>query len=1622
MNPREHIEMIQQETVGSDRVRESLNNSIEELGIKLNTKKIHFIFELIQNAEDNKYDESSDPSLTFHLLSTNPTNTPNSNGTLFIENNEVGFSEENVDAICSVGKSTKKKIEGYIGEKGIGFKSVFKVSSLPHIFSNGYEFNLPKHDESSGFGFIYPIWVDSIPDILFSSETTIVLPLNRNDYPFENMERDLCDIKSETILFLSKLKKLKIIIDKHYERTIYKDDSQYPIVKVWTETYDSNSNLKQKFVEKYWVHTESFPVPEWAYNEERVDIQNRPVTVAFPLSPVSKSAGQIFAYLPIQSDSGLPFLVNADFLLTADREKIEDNQWNKWLRDCVADVFVNAFELIIDNEEYRMGIYQFIPLDANNDFLRPIVESIQEKLQDRKIILAQPDLEKCLPEDAMTAPKLFRSLITKPYPSHLLNTRLVHPELEKFKEQLDTIGIDYFASTDFIKCLNDKEWIKHHSQNLEWLVELYKYIRSRQVSKEELKDCPIILVRDKDSDSSYLSCASKQAIYFEDAGADMGDVLSKTPSCVELNLAFLDDNFCNIVDDNLEGWMTKYLEIYPFSAENYAIDVIDWLNTNFTEMDDDDLVSVTYFIAQFADVEDSEIDIPVLLDNGSRKLLSDIKKSDIFQEVVTPACLNTENGWQNIFVSGEDRGHLAILSDKYMQNSINNIDLLKLWDNLEITAYPLPKRTNKKCSSDDSLTAYEKYLTNEVKPLSAKTHLPKMMICNCITPSTICNSESIDADDRKAFSQSMIHWLKKYMDNLAIWMSNKLCECGLNARVEYWKNGPKCEYFDSPFLNGLKSNPWLFTTKGFVKPSDAFIPDNNIKSIFEDSIPYVDDDIPDDVVKILGIRKEPTVDKILDVISNHAEVNSDSKDFASHVYKYLNIVNDHQQIISRFENENLIYVHSHKDKWFSSKNVIWSDKSNVLDDDFAYLEKIYPKLEDFFVGILGVKKDVDTRHYAERWLTLQTRENLTPDEIKNVLTSIYHELLPICKKEDHDRPDWWAGFVKNAQIWTQNDSFVRPEDVYVPDDVDLKHIFNGGGIHFAWRPEKDTFSQWESLYRAFDLKYLSGSVKTSLVNQAKDLVIDDPQYLTEASKVLITTWLAGNKQNDYERLQKNDLLNSLLSTKEAVLKSICVVYQLGYIKVEKERDAYWVRDDGTLVLSQGPVQGMFKNKIALTIARALMPNRAYKDFANWIELVLCETDFEWRVKQNNWSVPVDVQAWLNASTQSSNQNKPSWQKMSEEIDHPIPSDDMMEVSYEEVANIDDELHDTQPEAINVFPSSETNVPDDKSIENDTQKTGNHVKENKIKPPIDVSDFDINRGGHTKIMGSDEGEGIVPNSSMRAEHTTDRRHNTIDKNMSEERGHIMSSGDMVEISSEEVANTDNELHDNHLEGVGVSPSSETNVSDDTLPSIESDTQETDNHVEGEKTKAPIGVSDFNIHRGSHEKIINPPLDSGAVKNPSVAGGRILEMHRNNHNAEPQSDARRRTTERTILEGPDENVREHLKHLYGGKCQICGKTFPEGRTGEPFFIANYIVERKKARSCDTFENALCLCADHFAKWQHGKLDAEILDQIMALQAENTNDDLFVKIKLCGEECEIGYRPKHIFAMQKFIESLG
>ena len=145
------VELDEQQRLVAEKQREREGRGLQRLSSELYTKDTHFVLELIQNADDNSYlfNESVIPSLVFIL----------DNRVITVLNNEVGFSEKNIRAICDVGKSTKgAHRSGYIGQKGIGFKSVFRVSETPEIHSNGFYI---RFDASADpIGFILPNWVE----------------------------------------------------------------------------------------------------------------------------------------------------------------------------------------------------------------------------------------------------------------------------------------------------------------------------------------------------------------------------------------------------------------------------------------------------------------------------------------------------------------------------------------------------------------------------------------------------------------------------------------------------------------------------------------------------------------------------------------------------------------------------------------------------------------------------------------------------------------------------------------------------------------------------------------------------------------------------------------------------------------------------------------------------------------------------------------------------------------------------------------------------------------------------------------------------------------------------------------------------------------------------------------------------------------------------------------------------------------------------------------------------------------------------------------------------------------------------------------------------------------------
>jgi len=128
--------------------------------------------------------------------------------TLRVDCNEIGFGRKNVEAICKIGLSTKSGLGNatrYIGEKGIGFKSVFKVAQVVWISSGYYSF---KFDKNEKLGMIAPNWAD-FPGPRLVGYTSILLQLSA-DYDPRQLIAEMKSLDPRLLVFLRQLRQINI--------------------------------------------------------------------------------------------------------------------------------------------------------------------------------------------------------------------------------------------------------------------------------------------------------------------------------------------------------------------------------------------------------------------------------------------------------------------------------------------------------------------------------------------------------------------------------------------------------------------------------------------------------------------------------------------------------------------------------------------------------------------------------------------------------------------------------------------------------------------------------------------------------------------------------------------------------------------------------------------------------------------------------------------------------------------------------------------------------------------------------------------------------------------------------------------------------------------------------------------------------------------------------------------------------------------------------------------------------------------------------------------------------------------------------------------------------------------
>ncbi|KAI3791107.1 hypothetical protein L2E82_04713 [Cichorium intybus] len=406
------IECIRREEFGLDpNVKEDtilkkqharLGRALHCLSQELYSQDSHFLLELVQNADDNVYPCEVEPTLTFILQE----------GGVVVLNNEKGFSVENIKALCDVGNSTKKEPSaGYIGKKGIGFKSVFRVTDAPEIHSNGFHIKFDISDGQIGFvlpTIIPPCNIDYFTKLISTNtqknwNTCIVLPFKSKKHePFsvENLISMFSDLHPSLLLFLHRLKCIKF-------RNLLNDSLIIMRKEIVGDGIVNVSFGEQKMT---WFVKSS----KLQSNHIRHDVKTTEISIALMLENSDDEIGNyipkldhqpVFAFLPLRS-YGLKFIIQADFILPSSREEVDgDSPWNQWLLSEFPNLFVSAersfcsLPCFRDNPAKGISVFMsFVPLGGEiHGFFSCLPRMIISKLHTSNCLLLEGNNNEWVP-------------------------------------------------------------------------------------------------------------------------------------------------------------------------------------------------------------------------------------------------------------------------------------------------------------------------------------------------------------------------------------------------------------------------------------------------------------------------------------------------------------------------------------------------------------------------------------------------------------------------------------------------------------------------------------------------------------------------------------------------------------------------------------------------------------------------------------------------------------------------------------------------------------------------------------------------------------------------------------------------------------------------------------------------------------------------------------------------------------------------------------------------------------------------------------------------------------------------------------------------------------------------
>ncbi len=317
-------------------VQESLGKtqykSFIELIMRSGTDKNRFIQELLQNADDCTYPEGCVPTFTLHQRS----------GMITTEYNEIGFTRANIRSITAIGESTKNRLLmgdlHTIGEKGVGFKTVFATASEVRIYSGEYNFALTAEAPTIPKSIRTPAQIVNGTRIEITLKEHTSLPLLK--------EKDVLEL----CLCLRQLKRIKI-----NELSISIEDSDTDNTR--TISVNKRSYTFRRYIHVFKVESKE-ALRERENGTKRISPEQQ-IACYVPEKPASTTDYPLYVGLPTRHRMRIPMAIDAPFELTTSREEIELDRyaWNGLIRQAVYDAIIQVIHA--RKREDRVSVLRF---------------------------------------------------------------------------------------------------------------------------------------------------------------------------------------------------------------------------------------------------------------------------------------------------------------------------------------------------------------------------------------------------------------------------------------------------------------------------------------------------------------------------------------------------------------------------------------------------------------------------------------------------------------------------------------------------------------------------------------------------------------------------------------------------------------------------------------------------------------------------------------------------------------------------------------------------------------------------------------------------------------------------------------------------------------------------------------------------------------------------------------------------------------------------------------------------------------------------------------------------------------------------------------------------------------